>query len=213
HPQGKQIDVINISLGYYHETPDDEHYDATLGALLVEARALGCAIVCSAGNDSTERPAFPAALWLYPGAPADATEPENAAPHMSVGALNPNDRSVALFSNVGDWVRTYAPGVSVFSTSPGFVGGVQAGSRDDLSHMHGIVGTLPRQSLDPDDWRSGFAIWSGTSFAAPYIAGRLAQAIAADLMHGSLKTPDERSKALREAAVKLEFTPTEFTPR
>ena len=47
----------------------------------------------------------------YPGAEYVITEPDNAAPHVSVGALNPDNRTVALFSNIGTWVKTYAPGV------------------------------------------------------------------------------------------------------
>ncbi len=31
-----------------------------------------------------------------------------------------------------------------------------------------------RESIDPDDFRGGFAVWSGTSFAGPLFAGRLA---------------------------------------
>ena len=32
-----------------------------------------------------------------------------------------------------------------------------------------------RESIDPDDFTGGFGSWSGTSFAAPIVAGRLAQ--------------------------------------
>jgi len=31
-----------------------------------------------------------------------------------------------------------------------------------------------RASIDPDDYASGFGIWSGTSFAAPVLAGEIA---------------------------------------
>jgi subtilisin family serine protease len=31
-----------------------------------------------------------------------------------------------------------------------------------------------RETVDPDDFSSGFAIWSGTSFAAPIFAGEVA---------------------------------------
>ena len=31
-----------------------------------------------------------------------------------------------------------------------------------------------RESIDPDDYRGGFGLWSGTSFAAPVVAGEIA---------------------------------------
>jgi len=34
-----------------------------------------------------------------------------------------------------------------------------------------------RQGLDADDYASGFAVWSGTSFAAPAVAATLAVAL------------------------------------
>jgi subtilisin family serine protease len=169
-----------------------------MSVLLADARELGCAVVCSAGNDATDRPAFPAALWRYPGAEYEVEEPDSAAPHLSVGALNPDNRSVALFSNVGRWVKTYAPGSAVLSTSPAFQGAVQAGTRDDL-----LIGDrmLPRATIDPDDFTGGFAVWSGTSFAAPWVAGALAHRIAPALMAGTA-SPDAagRSRELSDAA-------------
>ena len=38
-----------------------------------------------------------------------------------------------------------------------------------------------RETADPDDYTSMFAIWSGTSFAAPLFGGRLAAAMASEL--------------------------------
>lgn len=201
---GRAIDVINMSLGYYHETPDDELFDHTLAQLLIAARRQGCAVVCSAGNDSTDRPAFPAALWGWPGAEFVVDDPTDTAPHVSVGALNPNRTSVALFSNIGAWVQVYAPGAGVVSTTPPFEGGVQAGTRNDRKGMR-------RETIDPDDFRGGFAVWSGSSFAAPYVSGLLAAGIAGTLMDGSLGDADARIDALRKIGDELVTTMSGMT--
>ena len=172
----QQIDVVNLSLGYYHETPQDGLFSTGLYDILVDLRSRGVVVVCSAGNDATDRPTFPAALWEGSD-PALGLGPEPAglAAHLSVGALNPNRRSVALYSNIGAWVRLYAPGTSVLSTIPtSFEGGIAAPARDDLFG-------LERTMIDPDDFLGGFAIWSGTSFAAPYVSGLIAQGMAAEL--------------------------------
>ncbi|MFT4220462.1 MAG: S8/S53 family peptidase [Microbacterium sp.] len=188
---GRPIDVINLSLGYYHETPEDELFDLSLHEILVAARRHGCAVVCSAGNDATDRPAFPAALWAWPDADFTVTDPADAAPHLSVGALNPNG-TMALFSNLGDWVATFAPGASVVSSLPPFEGGGEPDTRSDRDGVR-------RETIDPDDFTGGFAIWSGTSFAAPYVAGLLAEAIADGLVDGTISTDAERVAALRAA--------------
>ncbi|SDD30436.1 S8/S53 family peptidase [Auraticoccus monumenti] len=160
------VDVIGLSLGYYHEDPADALDDGPLLALLQLAARSGTAVVAAAGNDATSTPFFPAAL-----APALT----DGVPLTSVGALNPDGRSVALFSNNGSWISTHAPGAQVVSTVPVTLSGaLTAGvhvDRDD---------PLPRTGVDPDTHRSGFAVWSGTSFAAPFVAGDLAAAIAVD---------------------------------
>jgi subtilisin family serine protease len=123
-------------------------------------------VVCSAGNDAIDRPSFPASLWAWPGADNGIASDKHV-PLVSVGAINPSQHSLALFSNVGPWVRTYAPGAVVVSTTPAFTGGTQAVTRADAYGFE-------RQTVDPDDYRGGFAAWSGTSFAAPYVAGKVA---------------------------------------
>ncbi len=180
---GRAVDVINLSIGYYHETPDDGLFDETLAELLLRARRTGCAVVCSAGNDATDRPTFPAALWPW-GPEVVVPDSRKAAPHVSVGALNPNG-TVALFSNIGPWVKTYAPGAGVLSAFPALNGGLQAEVRNDRQGLR-------RESIDPDDFRGGFALWSGTSFAAPYVAGMIAAGISEALMSG--KVSDDKAR-------------------
>lgn len=156
---GQRVDVLNLSFSFFHETPDDPTSVSEIRRLLDDIRAKGCVVVCSAGNDATDRPTAPATLGG-----GDPT-------HVVVGALNPSSESVALFSNIGEWVTVYAPGVSVVSTLPTeFNGSVQAGSRDDLYGRR-------RETLDVDEFAGGFAVWSGTSFSAPVVAGRVAALI------------------------------------
>lgn len=158
----RRVDVLNLSFSFYSETPDDAGTVSELATLLQQLRDLGVVVVCSAGNEATDRPTFPAALDF----------PKRVR-HVSVGALNPTSESVALFSNIGGWVNVYAPGVSLVSTVPvTFNGGVQAGTRNDRRGRR-------RETLDIDDFAGGFGVWSGTSFAAPVVAGYIAARIAA----------------------------------
>jgi subtilisin family serine protease len=166
---GRPIDVLNLSLGYYHETPQDGLYSRDLYDLLAVLRGLGTTVIVSAGNDAIDRPTFPASLWDWPGSD-NGILPDGGAPHISVGALNPDRRTTALFSNVGPWVFTYATGAAVVSTLPDFYGGLQASARDDQYERQ-------RLTIGPEDFRGGFAVWSGTSFAAPLVAGRVAAAL------------------------------------
>lgn len=164
HPGGHPVDVLNLSMGYYHETPEDLLFDPTLRRVLNVLTEHGTTVVCSAGNDATARPFYPAAFapWQE-GRPA---EPDRV-PVVSVGALNPNAASMAMFSNSGPWVRCFAPGASVLSTVPAMQGGREPYARIEVDERDS-------ETIDPDDYRGGFALWSGTSFAAPVVAGQIA---------------------------------------
>jgi subtilisin family serine protease len=72
-----------------------------------------------------------------------------------VGASFCDER--AWFSNFGDWVTAWAPGVDIVST---------------FFHHNGPA--VPIGGLDPDNY-TGWAEWSGTSFAAPQVAGSIAK--------------------------------------
>lgn len=184
-PDGHPIDVVNISMGYYHETPEDPMFDRTLRKVLDVLGECGVVVVCSVGNDATARPFYPAAL--APDAEGDPPSRDRV-PVVSVGALNPNGGTVALFSNTGGWVRTYATGAAVLSTTPQMQGGRMPMSRAEA------LGYL-RESIDPDDFASGFALWSGTSFATPLIAGRFAAHLADGLPERERRASDAVGRA------------------
>jgi serine protease len=66
-------------------------------------------------------------------------------------------------------VSRWEPGAALVSTLPEtFVGGL-----NPLASATDPTGR-PRRALDPDDFTSGFAVGSGTSYAAPVFVGRLA---------------------------------------
>jgi len=86
-------DFLNLSFGGYVW---DQAPMLSRAVLLAQKR--GIVVVASAGNDSSCRPSFPAAI---PGV-------------VSVGAIGPD--GPAWFSNYGDWVRACAPGMDVVSS-------------------------------------------------------------------------------------------------
>lgn len=177
-PGGQVIDVLSLSIGYYHETPADGLFDPTIFAILDDLSRHGTQVVCSAGNDATSRPSFPSAFGPWSDGQGPVDSDPGSLPIVSVGALNPNGITDALFSNVGPWVRAYVPGASVVSTVPeSFQGGLQSAAATTAFGRK-------RDSIDLDDFRGGFAVWSGTSFAAPLLAGRVAAHLALDLDTG-----------------------------
>jgi serine protease len=182
---GHPIDVLSLSMGYYHENESDDLLDPILLTILDELARLGVIVVCSVGNDATGRPCYPAAFAPWSNGKGHVHRRRDRVPIVSVGALNPNT-SDALFSNAGPWVRAYAPGASIFSTMPPLQGGLQPTAKT------WVEGRL-RESIDPDDFRSGarrdgterggFGVWSGTSFSAPLMAGALAAWMSRGLMN------------------------------
>jgi subtilisin family serine protease len=169
HDATSVIDSVSLSLGYYHESPPDEVFDHVLLPTLDELAKRGVAVVTSAGNDATTRQMYPAAFTPNPAGPVVHPTPGEV-PLVSVGALNPSGTSVALFSNSGGWVTTHRPGAAVISTMPVTL---------DASLQPTAATSVPRDGaradIDVDDFTGGFATWSGTSFAAPILAGEIAQ--------------------------------------
>jgi hypothetical protein len=150
-------DAVVMSLGYYNETPEDVEYSSGLKTLLVKLGRAGVAVFAAAGNDATSRPSYPAAF-----AADEAFDGPDVLPLLSVAALNP-DGTLAAFSNDGPWVTAVAAGVNVVSTVP---------VTFDGSAQPMLVGQRGGPSaIDLDNFRGGFAAWSGTSFATPILAG------------------------------------------
>lgn len=168
--RGLQVDVVVLSLGYRHTSADDVAYDELMLPVLRDLGSLGVAVVAAAGNNGWHDAVYPAAFAPHRGGRVTRVEP-GVVPVTSVGSLNPNG-TVALYSNFGPWVRCWAEGASLVSTLPvrlqgGLSPAVQVTADDGRVHS----------TLDPDDFSAGFGVWSGTSFAAPVVAGRLAQAL------------------------------------
>lgn len=188
------IDVLSLSIGYYDESADTPAPgppalvdSPQISGYLEDLTRLGVLVVAAAGNDATSRPFYPAALATDD--PVDGGGPQV----ISVGALNPNT-SKAMFSNEGAWVRCWATGAGVVSAFPTDVQGAFQGR---------IVPGLHRATLDPDDFSAGFAVWDGTSFAAPRVAAALAQAMFDAALAGAvpaLRTVDKATTAARAHA-------------
>ncbi len=82
--------------------------------------------------------------------------PAEMAPVIGVGALGARGDVRASFSDYGDWVKVYAPG-------------------QDLVHAFGSgTYTYQEQNIGQTADFDGMAIWSGTSFSTPVVAGLIA---------------------------------------
>lgn len=129
-------DVVNLSAGTYCRNDREP-----LGFLALRRRWPDVTFVAAAGNDATDRPFYPAALpWV-----------------VSVGALGPDERHRAWFSNYGDWVDVYALGEGM----------VNAYATGEYRYLE-----PPRRPAT--QWFQGMARWDGTSFSAPVVAGLIA---------------------------------------
>ncbi|MCP3988176.1 MAG: S8 family serine peptidase [Actinomycetia bacterium] len=135
--------ILNLSLSGYNE---DDRPGTILADQIAAMIAKEWLIVASAGNNSSCRLAWPAAL------------PEV----IAVGAMD--NCQPAWFSNFGPWVDASAPGVDIVAEYP------------DLSDVEDIKVALDDKCmmLDADDFDTGWASWSGTSFSAPLVTARLA---------------------------------------
>lgn len=163
----RMVDVVSLSMGYPFERPEADEKTSPIAQQIKALRDRGVLVVAAAGNSASTQRFFPACLSTH-------TDALTTPPVISVGALNPNG-SKALFTN--ETPTCYATGVNVISTFPQDANA----SRQPLLQVPAVNrADLPqfRQSPDVDDHtHSPFAVWTGTSFAAPHIAAHLARAL------------------------------------
>lgn len=152
-------DVICLPFGFRPVLPADRRYLHWLGRVLSDLAAEGIKVVAAAGNDSRSDPVYPAAFVPTDGIP-DGMQVR------AVGAVNtPGTQTLAWYSNYGTWVTETEVGTSLVSAFP----------RVNRSAAAEFSSPDPaRASVDPDDFSTGFARWSGTSFAAAIYAAKLA---------------------------------------
>jgi hypothetical protein len=147
-----RIDVLNLSFGGY--THDGQSLIAT-NASVAKAVRLGVTVVAGAGNDGRRGDPF------YP-----AAEPGV----IAVGSTDAKGR-LSCFSNVGPWVDVIAVGEDVLSTFP--IAEVHCMALPESeSTACGPSPAVPEQTVD---FNTGFARWSGTSFAAARVSGGIAR--------------------------------------
>ncbi len=147
-------DVLNLSLGMYAAPGlGIPGLKAAVRRWIEACRKEGkeLLIAAAAGNDATSQRFFPAGF---------SDDPEVGHAIMSVGALDQPDENgeqrPAVFSNYGNWVNAWAPGVDLVSDYAG----------NGLEFLYGDDSTLPFH---------GCAQWSGTSFATPHAAAAVLQ--------------------------------------
>ncbi len=176
------VDVICLAFGYETDGPaDDDPQTKELHDVLKTLTDQGVLIVASAGNRGEATPmTYPAAFALHADPPV-----------ISVGAKNPDGKTAAYYSNHGEWVTYQAIGSGVISTFPEY-----DGDQKPLIVGESYPNTIGF-NIDPDDFNSGFARWSGTSFSAARIAGLLARELssAPDLADLSPAAANRRAKA------------------
>ncbi|MGY1607867.1 S8/S53 family peptidase [Geodermatophilus sp. SYSU D00700] len=153
-------EVVNLSLGF--QTSGDRPPLAMEQALRTAIAVAGrqgrhLLVVCAAGNYGDDgRPCWPAAF---------AADPEFERHVVAVAALRLDDRDDqqvvgAEWSSRGGWVTCSTLGQGVVST---YVIGEESPTSD---------------LVDPDDFGpSSWATWSGTSFAAPQVAGAVVRMV------------------------------------
>ena len=184
------IDVVSLSLGYYHEATDaGVRYDTAFSDALKALGDQGILVVAAAGNNATtdhssrrdsHLPQRHVAGWRHPHAD-QRRSPQSGWRSLTVQQQWRLD-------------RRNSPGAALVSTLPI----VDAGQRSGVD-----LGTGPlndrevgswRATIDPDSF-TGFGTWSGTSFAAPAAAGAAARRCSTFRSHSQRRPRSRRVRS------------------
>jgi hypothetical protein len=118
---------------------------------------------------------------------------------ISVGALNPNGTK-AMFSNDGDWVTAFALGAAMVSTYPVDGGGSRTPELRIPVNRRPPEDLPGREALDPNHYVHGHALWSGTSFSAPYLAALITRSMLEGAERTGLRLNVSGKQAARDRA-------------
>src|SRR5262249_52656657 len=147
-------------------------------------------VVCPAGNQGCP-------IRQYPAAFHTAGHPNV----IGVGSIS-KQRTRSVFSNYGPWVACCTEGERVVSTFyDRWIG--TTGEAEPLGYPN--AGTHPTK-----DFTSGWAQWSGTSFAAPKVAAAIADKVAQTM------TPPDAWKSLvadKETGLNMGYVIPGLPPR
>ncbi|MDQ7809542.1 S8/S53 family peptidase [Amycolatopsis sp. A133] len=151
--RGDGVTLINLS--FSGQTFEDRPPKAIEDAL--RRLSPDTVVVASAGNRGMRQRVYPAGIKLAPTVPGE--EDDKHALVLPVGSADATrSPRVADFSNFGPWIAAYADGVDVVGPyfHPGY----------------------PVQPPEEEPKFTGYAVWSGTSFSAAIVTGRIAAVMA-----------------------------------
>ncbi|MEV6828306.1 S8/S53 family peptidase [Amycolatopsis sp. NPDC051102] len=150
------VTLINLSFsGQTYEDQPPKAIEAALARLSPET-----VVVASAGNRGLRQRVYPAGIKLGPTVAGQVDDKHALVLPIGSADVTLTPR-VADFSNFGPWIAAYADGVDVLG--PYFHPGYPAQPPDEVPRFN------------------GYAVWSGTSFSAAIVTGRIAALMSPDV--------------------------------